>query len=102
MVIVNSSSGLIEAVAKGENVQSGSRENPIVKKTEGLIMPGLIYAHIHFTGTRKYDLLEWVELHPVVSALRCVRDMQNLFNAGFTNVRDLGSKADVFLLRSVD
>ncbi|MBX8633821.1 MAG: hypothetical protein M1422_02150 [Candidatus Thermoplasmatota archaeon] len=57
-MIVDSSSGLIEAIEKGGYVQSGSRENPIVKKTEELMMPGLIDAHIHFTRARKYDLLE--------------------------------------------
>ncbi len=37
-----------------------------------------------------------------MSALRCVRDMLNLLNAGITNDRDMCSNAGIFLLQFVD
>ena len=66
------------------------------------ILPGLIDAHMHFFGSMKYGLTEWVTTPETLVALRSVADMRRLLNAGFTAVRDLGSKAGTYLKRAVD
>ncbi|MGC2289119.1 MAG: amidohydrolase family protein [Thermoplasmata archaeon] len=70
--------------------------------TTGTIVPGFVDAHLHLMGARKYDLLEWTSNPPMRSALRCVPDLRRLLEAGFTAVRDLGSKAGPALRQAVD
>jgi imidazolonepropionase-like amidohydrolase len=59
-------------------------------------------AHLHFFGSKKYDLVDWLTTPETLVALRSVADMQRLLNAGFTAVRDLGSKAGTYLKRAVE
>jgi imidazolonepropionase-like amidohydrolase len=61
------------------------------------ILPGLIDVHMHFFGCRKEDISEWNLIPSELASVRSVSDMHNLLLSGFTTVRDLGSKAGVFL-----
>ena len=61
------------------------------------IIPGLVDAHVHFFGSKEYSLLGWVTPSETISALRSIPDLRNLLRAGFTAVRDMGSKGGVSL-----
>lgn len=64
------------------------------------ILPGLVDAHMHFFGSRLEDIAEWNLIPPELVAIRSVPDMKNLLFSGFTAVRDLGSKAGVYLAQA--
>lgn len=90
-VVFDSETGLI--LGSGER---GSVEEPSGAKTiewnEGTISPGFIDVHMHFFGSKMMDLPEWNVTPDATVAIRSVVDMWNLIDAGFTTVRDLGSK----------
>jgi len=100
-VIIDQSKGTIaEAGRKGE---VNEPENAHVIEIEGsTILPGLIDAHMHFFGAKKYDIVEWLTTPETLVALRSVADARKLLEAGFTAVRDLGSKAAPYLKQAVD
>lgn len=101
VVVVDDSSGTIEACGgRGEVDVPADAER---LGGEGLcILPGLIDAHVHFFGSRSHSLLEWVSVPETLAALRSVRDLSALLRAGFTAVRELGSKASAHLARAVE
>ncbi|BBG25007.1 amidohydrolase family protein [Sulfuracidifex tepidarius] len=66
----------------------------------GFITPGLIDAHVHFFGTVNDNVLEWNITPEGLSAARSASDMIRLLSAGFTTVRDLGSKSAIYLSRA--
>ncbi|MGY5858090.1 MAG: amidohydrolase family protein, partial [Candidatus Thorarchaeota archaeon] len=62
------------------------------------IIPGLIDAHIHFTGTRTLSMMEWIlETDPALRALRTAADAKALLYSGYTTVRCCGSTIAVAL-----
>lgn len=81
--------------------QTGEVDEPrgaqVIAVKDGTIIPGLIDAHLHFFGSQKHGLMDWVVVPETITALRSVADMQHLLRAGFTAVRDLGSKAGSYL-----
>ena len=88
----------------GRVVDSGRRRDVAEPKSarvfahEGAtVLPGMIDAHLHFFGSSTYSLAEWVTVPEAMTALRAVRDMRKLLWAGFTAVRDLGSKAGTYI-----
>lgn len=97
-------------VADGETgkvVDAGKRQDVEVPRgaeviaPEGVtILPGLVDAHMHFFGTGTYGLADWVLIPDTLTALRAVPDMRRMLNAGFTAVRDLGSKAGTYVSRA--
>jgi len=67
------------------------------------IIPGLIDAHIHFTGTRTLSMMEWIlETDPALRALRTAADARALLYAGYTTVRCCGSTIAVALKRAIE
>jgi len=100
VVVVDQASGLIEVAGRRSEVDEPS-ESEVFSTQDSTILPGFMDAHMHFFGSKHYDLLEWVATPDVLVALRSVADMRRLLYAGFTTVRDLGSKAAVYLSRAV-
>ena len=74
----------------------------VIEVRDSAVLPGLTDAHIHFFGSKKYDMAEWVTTPETLVALRSVSDARKLLRAGFTAVRDLGSKAGTYLRRAVE
>ncbi len=67
------------------------------------IIPGLIDAHLHFTGTRSRDMMEWIlETDPALRALRIASDAKDLLYAGYTTVRCCGSTIAIALKRAIE
>src|ERR1022692_4837072 len=101
IVIIDESTGLITGVG-----ERGALDEPtnsrVVSHENATILPGLIDAHIHLFGGKKYDLLEWVTTNETLVALRCVSDLRRLLLAGFTTIRDLGGKVGIQLSQAVN
>ncbi|MCL4451170.1 MAG: amidohydrolase family protein [Candidatus Thermoplasmatota archaeon] len=89
--------GLISEVGEGKFAHSA--EN-ITEGRDLTILPGLIDAHMHFFGCRYEDIAEWNLISGELASVRSVTDMRNLLMAGFTTVRDLGSKTAVHLAQA--
>jgi imidazolonepropionase-like amidohydrolase len=102
VVVVDTESGRIVEIRSGTTTKDGAPSDAMTIVTSGTILPGFVDAHLHLFGARKRNLVEWTIDDPVRSALRSVPDLRNLLEAGFTAVRDLGSKAGPFLRQAVD
>lgn len=67
------------------------------------ILPGLIDAHLHLTGTRTRDMMEWLlETNPALRALRIAADAKALLHAGYTTVRCCGSTITIALKQAIE
>src|SRR5579872_6853662 len=99
-VVVDQESGTITDVGKDDAISSpaGAR---IIGGEGYTILPGLIEAHVHFFGSKVYDLTAWVTTPEPLAVLRSVSDLRKLLNAGFTTVRDLGSKGGAYMSRAI-
>jgi len=96
VVVTDASSGEITNVGRIGEVDE-PKEAQVINVEDGTILPGLIDAHLHFFGTPKHGLMDWTIVPETLVALRSVADMERLIRAGFTAVRDLGSKAGTYL-----
>lgn len=101
-VVVDEFTGLITDSGKSSDIEVPADARRTISGDRLTILPGLIDAHVHFFGSMHYDLMEWVTTPDSLVALRSVADLQKLIYAGFTAVRDLGSKAGTFLSRAVN
>ncbi len=99
VVVVNSETGLIEAAGEMGSVEEPKNASTL-EVANSTIVPGFIDVHMHFFGAKSFDLAEWNTTPAETVAIRSVSDMWNLLSAGFTTVRDLGSKAGTFLSRA--
>jgi imidazolonepropionase-like amidohydrolase len=102
IVVVDDSTGLISDCGKSSDVQTPADVRRTISGEGFTILPGLIDCHVHFFGSLHYDLMEWVTTPDALVALRSVEDLRKLLHAGFTTVRDLGSKVGTFLARAVN
>ena len=100
-VIVDQSTGSIVKVGERGEVDEPAGAK-VIEIRDSAVLPGLTDAHIHFFGSKKYDMAEWVTTPETLVALRSVSDARKLLRAGFTAVRDLGSKAGTYLRRAVE
>ena len=92
-----SQDGKITEVGEGKFPHTGQN---ITEGKDLTILPGLIDAHMHFFGCRYEDIAEWNLISGELASIRSVTDMRNLLMAGFTTVRDLGSKTAVHLAQA--
>jgi imidazolonepropionase-like amidohydrolase len=65
------------------------------------VIPGLIDAHVHFFGSKAYDLGAWVSVPEPMVALRSVPQLTSILAAGFTAVREMGSKGGAQIAKAV-
>jgi imidazolonepropionase-like amidohydrolase len=86
--------------------EEGSLETRKDAKTVDLgdstVLPGLIDAHVHFYSSTGVGVNAWAAVPDTLAVLRGAGDMRKLLNAGFTAVRDLGSKGGVHLAQAVE
>ncbi len=69
---------------------------------ERTILPGLIDAHVHISGSRSYSPAERITTPHDLMVIRAVEDCQKLLRAGFTTVRDCGSRISLSLKRAIN
>lgn len=84
-----------------EDVQIPSSANRIDlgKRT---IMPGMIDVHVHIRGIRSYSASEGIVIPHDLKVLRAAEDCFTLLKAGFTTVRDCGSRIALSLKRAIN
>jgi imidazolonepropionase-like amidohydrolase len=101
-VIVDSGNGLIAGFGERGSIDE-PREGKIISGEDITILPGLIDAHVHFFGvTKGQGLMEWATMPDSLAVLRSVRDLKALLHAGFTSVRELGTKSGALLAKAAD
>jgi imidazolonepropionase-like amidohydrolase len=66
------------------------------------IMPGLIDAHLHLWGVRTMDYAHELVPPDEMNLLRASQDLNKLIDAGYTSVRDAGSRGGIFLRNAVN
>jgi len=66
------------------------------------IMPGLIDSHLHLTGLRSPNPVDWITEPNELQAMRVVAEARRLLEHGFTTVRSAGSRYDVELKRAIE
>jgi len=64
-----------------------------IDHSDATVLPGLIDAHLHLDGWREHDPVEWVKDGVPLATARATADAATLLEAGFTTVRDVGSRA---------
>ena len=102
VVVIDQDSGLITDIGPEGSVDSPSGAKILGGgQTTMTILPGLIDAHVHFFGSKVDDLITWVTTPEPLVVLRSVAHLQSLLSAGFTTVRELGSKGGAYLSRAV-
>lgn len=69
---------------------------------EMTIMPGLIDAHVHLWGVRTMDYYHRLVVPEELNLLRAAQDLSRLINAGYTSIRDAGSRGGIFLRNGVN
>ena len=78
------------------------RGSKVIDTGDSTILPGLIDAHVHFYSSTGVGVNAWAAVPDTLAVLRGAGDMRKLLNAGFTAVRDLGSKGGVHLAQAVE
>jgi len=66
------------------------------------VLPGLIDAHIHLSGRRTRDQLRDIIESDSLKAIRCVVDVNNALEMGFTTLRDVGSTIGLSLRTAIN
>jgi imidazolonepropionase-like amidohydrolase len=76
--------------------------NEIWDVGEMTIMPGLIDAHVHLWGVRTMDYFHRLVVPEEMNLLRATQDLNKLIDAGYTSIRDAGSRGGIFLRNGVN
>lgn len=87
---VELSGGRIASVGSGEP-PTPAGDSDVIDCTGQYLLPGLIDAHVHFTGdTSKDPYRRYMTPRDTARAIRVAMDAQAILSAGFTTVRALG------------
>lgn len=85
--------------------ERGSVEEPrSAKKIElegTTVIPGMMDAHVHFYSSKGQGVNDWAMVPDTLAVLRGAGDLKRLLHAGFTAVRELGTKGGVHLAQAV-
>ena len=94
-IIVIGGSLIKEVGREGEiKIPEGAKTIDLKEKT---ILPGLIDVHVHISGRRSYSPAEEIITPHDLMVIRASEDCGKLLRAGFTTVRDCGSKISLSL-----
>lgn len=100
VVVVDQTKGIIVDTGRDGEVDV-PRDGEVLEAPGLTIIPGLIDTHVHFFGSKAYDLMAWVTAPETLVALRSVSQLRRLLIAGFTTVREMGSKGGAYLARAI-
>jgi imidazolonepropionase-like amidohydrolase len=91
--------GRIHRVEFGEKTKAVSTCFDVGDMT---ILPGLIDAHVHLWGVRTMDYFHRLVVPEEMNLLRAAQDLNKLVDAGYTSIRDAGSRGGIFLRNAVN
>ena len=91
--------GRIVAVGPQEDVEAPA---DAAHDAHGVLLPGLIDAHLHLQGARSMDPMQWVTESSELGTARATADLRRILAAGFTAVRDVGSTTGLGLRGAVE
>ena len=103
-VRIDDSTGRIDSVSsptKSSNKRDYDSQRTLEIK-DGTILPGLIDTHVHFFGAKGSGINEWATTPDSLAVLRSVSALRALLEAGFTTVRELGTKSATMLAKAAD
>jgi imidazolonepropionase-like amidohydrolase len=102
VVRIDSETGKIVSAGERGSIEEG--KSKIIEEPNTTILPGLVDAHVHFFGSKGggSGINEWASTPEALAVLRSVSDLRRLLRAGYTSVRELGTKAGVYLAQAAD
>jgi len=100
VVSIDTDKGVIQGFGeRGEvEVPRGAKK---LELGDATLLPGLIDAHVHFYSAKGEGVTDWASVPEALAVLRGAGDLRRLLHAGFTAVRELGTKGGVHLARAV-
>jgi imidazolonepropionase-like amidohydrolase len=101
VVIIDSATGKILSASENESVPA-DKETKVIQVENSTIIPGLIDTHVHFFGSNGSGINEWATTPDALAVLRSVSDLRRLYQAGFTTVRELGTKSGTLLAKAAE
>lgn len=76
-------------------------EAEIIDASKMTVMPGLIDAHVHFSGTRSHKFGERILVSEGLRLLRAAKDAEAALEAGFTTMKCCGGKLALDLKKAI-
>lgn len=101
VLTIDTSEGVISGFGERGSIEE-ERGAKVVKRDDMTILPGLIDAHVHFYSSKGEGVDAWASVPDTLAVLRGAHDLEVLLGAGFTAVRELGSKGGVQLAKAVE
>jgi imidazolonepropionase-like amidohydrolase len=98
----DSDSGIISAFGEKGSLENSENIQKLLDSQEITIIPGLIDAHVHFFGGTGEGIMDWATTPGALAALRSVSDLRKLLYAGYTAVRELGTKNGIYLAQAAE
>jgi imidazolonepropionase-like amidohydrolase len=89
-------------ITKVEHITERKNNTDFYDVGNMVIMPGLIDSHVHLWGVRTMDYFRRLHVPEEINILRASHDLEKLIDAGYTSVRDAGSKGGIYLRNVVN
>jgi len=74
----------------------------IIDISECSIIPGLIDCHVHLTGLKSHEPIDWITEPNYIQAIRTVSEAQKILEFGITTIRSAGSRYDIYLRNAIN
>lgn len=101
VLAIDTDAGVITGFGERGSIEEG-RGARVIKRDGVTILPGLIDAHVHFYLSKGEGVTSWASVPDTLAVLRAAHDLGKLLWAGFTTVRELGTKGGVHLAQAVE
>lgn len=101
VLTIDTDAGIVTGFGERGSIEE-AREAKVIKRDGSTILPGLIDAHLHFYSSKGEGVTSWASVPDTLAVLRAAHDLGTLLKAGFTSVRELGTKGGVHLAQAVE
>jgi imidazolonepropionase-like amidohydrolase len=98
---IDTDKGMILEFGERGSVDEPKNAKKIDLEEDATMLPGLIDAHLHFYSSTGEGVNDWAAVPDTLAVLRAAGDLKRLLHAGFTTVRELGTKGGVHLAQAV-
>ncbi len=101
VVKIDATSGIILDFGERGSIDEPRDAKILRLDRNATILPGLIDAHVHFLSSTGHGPNDWAIVPDTLAVLRATAELRRLLRAGFTTVRELGSKGGPHLAQAV-